>query len=189
MTTLQQQYREIVVPALKKELGVKSDFAVPRLLKIVLNMGVSDPQDPRARKPVIENVVQQFMAISGQKPAVTLARQSIASFKLREGDPLGVKVTLRGKRMWQFLEKLISVALPRVKDFQGVSTTAFDGNGNYSLGIEEQIIFPEVSYDMVERIRSFQAVFATTAKEDAPALQLFTLLGMPFAKETGTRRK
>ncbi|NCN06712.1 MAG: 50S ribosomal protein L5 [Candidatus Pacebacteria bacterium] len=187
MTALQQYYLETVVPQLKKEMDVQSDFAVPRLLKIVLNMGVKDPQEPRARKQALENIVQQFMVISGQKPNITLARKSIASFKLREGDPLGVKVTLRGKRMWQFLEKLIAVALPRVKDFQGVSKTGFDGNGNYSLGIEEQIIFPEVSYDMVESIRSFQAVFVSTAEKNEDALQLLTLLGMPFAKEVDTK--
>jgi large subunit ribosomal protein L5 len=189
MTQLQKHYKETVVPALKKEMGVQSDFAVPRLLKIVVNMGVSDPQDPRARKPVLENISQQFMAITGQKPSITLARKSIAAFKLREGDPLGVSVTLRGKRMWQFFDKLLSVALPRVKDFQGVSATSFDGNGNYSLGIEEQIIFPEVNYDMVERIRSFQAVFVTTATDNEHAKQLFTLLGMPFVKEADTTGK
>ncbi|NCN82597.1 MAG: 50S ribosomal protein L5 [Candidatus Pacebacteria bacterium] len=189
MTALQQHYQDTVVPALKKEMGVKSAFAVPRLLKIVVNMGVSDPQDPRARKPVLENIALQFMAMTGQKPNITLARKSIATFKLRAGDPLGVRVTLRGKRMWQFFEKLLTVALPRVKDFQGVSNTGFDGNGNYSLGIEEQIIFPEVSYDMVEKIRSFQAVFVTTAENNENALRLFTLLGMPFVKEAGTTRK
>ena len=189
MTHLQQYYRETVVPALKKELGVSSDFAVPRLLKVIVNMGVADPQDPRARKPVLENISQQFMAITGQKPNITRARKSIASFKLREGDPLGVKVTLRGKRMWQFFEKLLSVALPRVKDFQGVSNSGFDGNGNYSLGIEEQIIFPEVNYDMIEKFRIFQAVFVTTAESNEQALRLFALMGMPFAKQTSSTRK
>ncbi|MDA1079367.1 MAG: 50S ribosomal protein L5 [bacterium] len=189
MTQLQQHYKDTVVPALKKEMGVQSEFAVPRLLKIVVNMGVSNPQDPRARKPVLENIAQQFMAITGQKPNITLAKKSIATFKLRQGDPLGVSVTLRDNRMWQFFDKLLAVALPRVKDFQGVPSTSFDGNGNYSLGIQEQIIFPEVNFDTVESIRSFQAVFVTTANNNADALRLFTLLGMPFVKKEDTSGK
>lgn len=132
---------------------------------------------------IIENVVTQIEQISGQKPQVTKARKSIAAFKLRQGDPLGLMVTLRGKRMWQFLEKLIGVALPRVKDFRGVPLSAFDGHGNYSLGIEEQIIFPEINYDQIESVRGFQIVMVTTAKNDQEGLALLKKLGLPFEKE------
>lgn len=180
---LKQKYTGDVIPALEKEFGYANVFAVPKLRKIVVNMGVADPQDPRARKQVIENIVEQFRSITGQHPQVTLAKKSIAGFKLREGDPLGVMVTLRGRNMWEFLQKLISVALPRVKDFRGVSRTAFDGQGNYSLGIEEQIIFPEIDYDKIERVRSMQATFVTTAETNQEAYKLLELLGMPFEKE------
>ncbi len=181
--SLKQQYNESVVPALTKQFKYSSIFAVPKLQKIIVNMGVSDPQDPRARKQVIQNIANQFEVITGQKPLITVAHKSIANFKLRQGDPLGVKVTLRGERMWQFLEKLIGVALPRVKDFRGVSKVAFDGQGNYSMGIEEQIIFPEIEYDKIEKVRSLQAVFVTTAKTNDEAFRLLELLGMPFIKE------
>ncbi len=183
MTTLQQHYQQFVLPALQKEFGITNSFAVPRLEKIVLNVGVTQPQDPRARKQVIANVTEQLKVISGQQPVVTLARTSISTFKLRAGDPLGVKVTLRGKYMWEFLNKLISVALPRVKDFRGVSRNAFDGAGNYSLGIDEQIIFPEIKYDAIDSIRSLQAVIVTSARTNEEALKLLELLGMPFTKE------
>ena len=184
MIKLQQHFYETLLPQLQKDLGISSTFALPRLKKIVVNMGVSDPQEPRARKAALENVSEQFASITGQKPVITNARKSIANFKLREGDPMGVTVTLRGKRMWQFLEKLLSIALPRVKDFQGVSRTAFDGNGNYSMGVHEQIIFPEVNYDTIERIRSFQIVFVTSAETNESAFKLLEALGMPFMKET-----
>lgn len=180
---LRDYYNTTIVNNLKKELQLDTVFEVPKLQKIILNIGVADPQDPRQRKQVIMNIVDQFEVISGQKPMVTTARKSIAGFKLRAGDPLGVKVTLRGARMWGFLEKLIGVALPRVKDFRGVSRVAFDGQGNYSMGIEEQIIFPEIDYDKIESIRSLQAVFVTSAKKDEHALKLLELLGMPFEKE------
>lgn len=180
---LRDYYNTTVVNNLKKELQLHTVFEVPKLQKIILNIGVADPQDPRQRKQVIANIVDQFEVISGQKPMITTARKSIAGFKLRAGDPLGVKVTLRGARMWGFLEKLIGVALPRVKDFRGVSRVAFDGKGNYSMGIEEQIIFPEIDYDKIESIRSLQAVFVTSAKSDEHAFKLLELLGMPFEKE------
>lgn len=180
---LSEFYQQTVVPSLQKELKKSSSYSVPRLKKIVVNTGVADPQDPRARKTVIENVAEQFALITGQKAEITVAKKSIANFKLRAGDPLGARVTLRGKRMWQFVEKLISVALPRVKDFRGVSKTAFDGQGNYSLGIEEQIIFPEIDYDTIESVRSLQITFVTTAKTDAEAFALLQKLGMPFVKE------
>ncbi|MBU0974542.1 50S ribosomal protein L5 [Patescibacteria group bacterium] len=180
---LKQLYTSKILPKLKKEFKIANDFGVPKLEKIVVNIGVADPQDPKARKKAIENIVEQFATMTGQKPVVTLAKKSIANFKLRVGDPLGVKVTLRGKRMWGFLEKLISVALPRVKDFRGVSRTAFDHAGNYSMGIEEQIIFPEINYDKIERIRSFQIVFVTSTKEDEKAFRMLELFGMPFEKK------
>lgn len=180
---LRDYYSKTVAQQLKKELKLDNAFEVPKLQKIILNIGVADPQDPRQRKQVIANIVDQFEVISGQKPMITLARKSIANFKLRAGDPLGVKVTLRGQRMWGFLEKLIGVALPRVKDFRGVSRVAFDGQGNYSMGIEEQIIFPEIDYDKIESVRSLQAVFVTSTNSDVQAYKMLELLGMPFEKE------
>ena len=145
MNRLKKQYQEEVVAKLKKDLKIANVFSVPKLDKIVLNMGVADfPQNPRNRMKVIDNVVEQFKTITGQQPQVTKAKKSIAGFKLREGEPLGVMVTLRGEKMWEFLDKLIAIALPRVRDFRGVSRTAFDGNGNYNLGINEQIVFPEI---------------------------------------------
>lgn len=184
MTTLQQLYSEQLVAQLKKELGITNDLAVPRITKAVINVGVTQPVDPRARRQVIDNVVAQIKVISGQQPVVTVAKKSISTFKLRAGDPLGVRVTLRSAYMWEFLTKLIAIALPRVKDFRGVPRTAFDGHGNYSLGIDEQIIFPEINYDSIDSIRSLQVVISTTAKNDQQAYRLLELLGMPFAKET-----
>lgn len=182
-TRLVHHYQNTVVPELKKELKRTSAFAVPRLTKIVVNTGVADPQEPRARQTVLENIAAQFSQITGQKAQITVAKKSIANFKLREGDPLGVRVTLHGQRMWEFVEKLISVALPRVKDFRGVSRTAFDGQGNYSLGLEEQIVFPEIDYDTIESVRSLQITFVTTAETNEEAFLLLEKLGMPFAKE------
>jgi large subunit ribosomal protein L5 len=183
MQALQQHYNENVLPALQKEFGLANMFEAPRLKKVVINTGVSEPADPRARRKVIENVVEQFKVISGQQPQITLAKKSIAGFKLRAGDPLGVMVTLRGDYMWEFVQKLIAIALPRVKDFRGVPKNAFDHQGNYSLGIEEQIIFPEVNYDAIESVRGLQVVFVTSAKNDEQAFRLLELLGMPFEKE------
>ncbi len=183
MPTLREIYTSEVVPALQKEFGYQTNYAVPKLEKIVVNISVADPQDPRQRSQVIDNVVEQFRQITGQQPQITRARKSIAGFKLRQGDPLGVMVTLRGKRMWAFLEKLISVALPRVKDFRGIPAKAFDGQGNYSLGIEEQIIFPEINYDQIESIRSLQATIVTTARTNEESFSLLQKLGLPFEKE------
>jgi large subunit ribosomal protein L5 len=180
---LRDYYNKTISNKLKEELKLSNIFEVPKLKKIIINIGVADPQDPRQRKQVITNIVDQFEVISGQKPMITTARKSIAGFKLRQGDPLGVKVTLRGQRMWGFIEKLIGVALPRVKDFRGISRTAFDGQGNYSMGIEEQIIFPEVDYDKIDRIRSLQVVIVTSTNKDEQAYKLLELLGMPFEKE------
>lgn len=183
MSDLKTKYQQEIVPQLEKEFGIKNVFAVPKLQKVVLNIGVTNPADPRARKPILENIVTQFETISGQKPQVTLAKKSIAGFKLREGDPMGVMVTLRGQRMWDFVTKLITIALPRVKDFRGVSRVAFDGQGNYSLGVEEQIIFPEINYDSIESVRSLQINFVTSAETNEQAFKLLELLGMPFEKE------
>lgn len=183
MNRRRKLYQDKVVPAMLKKHSYSTVFAVPKITKIIVNMGVTDPQDPRARKPVIENITQQFEVITGQKPKISLAKKSIANFKLRDGDPVGVTVTLRGEKMWDFLDKLISIALPRVKDFRGVSTKAFDGQGNYSFGLEEQIIFPEIQYDSIERVRGLQVNIVTTASTDQEALDLLDLLEVPFQKE------
>lgn len=179
-----QYYQEEIRPKLQKQLELKNVFAVPRLTKIVINMGITNPQDPKARKNVIDNVVDQFTNIAGQKSQIALAKQSISGFKLRQGDPVGVMVTLRGKNMWTFLQKLVVVALPRVKDFRGLSRTSFDGQGNYSLGIEEQIIFPEINYDKIDRVHSLQVNIVTSTGSNQKALALLEMLGMPFVKET-----
>lgn len=181
MNRLKQRYQEEITPILKKELGAKSDFQIPKLKKVVINMGVSDPAEPRARRQALDNIKAQIALISGQQPQITYAKKAISNFKLREGDPLGVMVTLRGEKMWEFVDKLISIVLPRVKDFSGTSQTAFDGHGNYSLGIQEQIIFPEIEYDKVERIRSLQINFNISG-DNASAKRMLELLGMPFSK-------
>lgn len=183
MNRLRQRYNEEIKHKLQKELGIENVFAIPAIKKIVLNMGIADfPQNPRQRMTVIDSVLEQFKTIAGQTPQVTKARKSIAGFKLRENEPLGVMVTLRGDRMWDFLDKLIGIGLPRVKDFQGVPSK-LDGQGNYSLGIQEQIIFPEIDYDKITSIRSLQVVIITSAKEDAHGYALLKELGMPFVKE------
>ena len=183
MSRLQQKYQQKIVPQLKTEFKLSNAWAVPKLRKIVVNMGVSDPQEPRQRKQVLENLVEQFKVMTGQHPQTTRAKKSIAGFKLRTGDPLGLMVTLRGKNMWEFLDKLIAVVLPRVKDFRGVSRKAFDGQGNYNLGLEEQIVFPEINYDQIERIRGLQITLVTNTKNETQALKLLELLGIPFQKE------
>ncbi len=187
MQHLKQHYQDSIVPELKKSFAIDNIHAIPRLRKVVINVGITQPVDPRARRKVAENVVEQIKVISGQQPQITLAKKSIAGFKLREGDPLGVMVTLRGDFMWEFVQKLLSVALPRVKDFRGVSRTAFDHQGNYSLGIDEQIIFPEINYDQIDTVRGFQINFVTSAQTDEHAFKLLELLGMPFEKEEGVR--
>ncbi|PIR61714.1 MAG: 50S ribosomal protein L5 [Candidatus Pacebacteria bacterium CG_4_10_14_0_8_um_filter_43_12] len=183
MNDLSKRYQQEIVPQLKKELKEDNLFAVPKLKKIVINSSLKDPQDPKARLKALENLAVQFGQITGQKAMITTAKKAISGFKLRAGDPLGVKVTLRGDRMWQFLTKLISVALPRVKDFRGVSRKAFDGQGNYSMGLEEQIIFPEISYDQIDSIRGMQIGFVTSAQTNEAAFRLLELLGIPFEKE------
>jgi len=170
-------YREQIVPALQKELGIENVMQVPRLEKIVVNVGVGEAlQNAKA----LDATVGDMMIITGQKPVITRARRSIASFKLREGNQVGVKVTLRGNRMWDFIDRLISIALPRQRDFRGVSPDAFDGRGNYSLGLREQLSFPEINYDKIDKIRGLEIQIVTTARTDEEGYALLRHLGMPF---------
>jgi large subunit ribosomal protein L5 len=179
MNRLKEKYLKEVTPALMSKFNYKSVMQVPKIEKIVINMGVGDAvQNPKA----LDSAVEELALISGQKPVVTRAKKSIAGFRLREGMPIGAKVTLRGERMYEFLDKLISVSLPRVRDFRGVSKKSFDGRGNYTLGIKEQLIFPEIDYDKVNKVRGMDIVIVTTAKTDEEARELLTLLGMPFQK-------
>ncbi len=173
-------YKNDVVPAMVKKFSYKNIMEVPRIEKIVINMGVGEAKEnPKA----LESAVSDLTIISGQKPIITKARKSIANFKVREGMNIGCKVTLRGNKMYDFADRLISLALPRVRDFRGVSANSFDGRGNYALGIREQLIFPEISYDQVDKVRGMDIIFVTTAKTDEEAKELLTLLGMPFVKE------
>lgn len=185
MNRRKQQYQQEIVPKLLEEFGYNNKFQANKIQKIVVNMGVADPTDPRARKKIMPGIVKQFEVITGQHPQITTAKKSIANFKLREGDPMGVSVTLRGQVMWEFLDKLIAITLPRVKDFRGVSRTAFDGQGNYSMGVEEQIAFPEISYDAIDKIRSLQVNIVMSSKSNQESFRLLELLGMPFEKEEG----
>jgi large subunit ribosomal protein L5 len=176
---LKDKYTAEVIPALKQKFGYKNINEVPRLEKVVLNMGLGECKDnPKS----MELAVSELAAIAGQKPLVTKAKKSIANFKIREGMNVGAKVTLRGERMYEFVDKLVSISLPRVRDFRGVSTKAFDGRGNYALGVREQLIFPEIDYDKVEKIRGMEMIFVTTAKTDEEAKELLRLMGMPFAQ-------
>ena len=177
MTRLQEKYRAEVVPALQQKFQYKNVMEIPRLEKIVINMGRGDCKD---NAKALELAVSELATISGQKPLVTKSKKSIANFKLRAGMNVGAKVTLRGDIMYEFADKLVSIVLPRVRDFRGVSAKAFDGRGNYSLGVREQLIFPEIEYDKVEKIRGMEMVFVTTAKTDEEAKELLRLLGMPF---------
>ncbi|MDD3110323.1 MAG: 50S ribosomal protein L5 [Eubacteriales bacterium] len=178
-TRLKGKYQAEVVPALQQKFGYKNPMQVPKLEKIVINMGLGDCKD---NTKALENAVDELTKIAGQKPLVTKAKKSIANFKLREGMNVGAKVTLRGTRMEEFFDKLVSIALPRVRDFRGVSPKAFDGRGNYALGVREQLIFPEINYDKVEQIRGMEMIFVTTAHSDEEAKELLGLLGMPFAQ-------
>ncbi|NEU32475.1 50S ribosomal protein L5 [bacterium LRH843] len=179
MNRLKEKYAKDIVPALVEKFNYSSVMAVPKLEKIVVNMGVGDAV---SNAKVLDKAVEELTVISGQKPVVTKAKKSIAGFKLREGMPIGAKVTLRGERMYEFLDKLITVSLPRVRDFRGVSNKAFDGRGNYTLGVKEQLIFPEVDYDKVDKVRGMDVVLVTTAKTDEEARELLTHMGMPFKK-------
>lgn len=177
MNALKEQYEKEVVPALTKKFEYKSTMQVPKLDKIVINIGLGDTREnPKA----LENAMKELAQITGQKPIVTKAKKSIAAFKIREGQDLGCKVTLRKDKMYDFAYKLFNVALPRVRDFRGVSLDSFDGRGNYSMGLKEQLIFPEIEYDKVDKLRGMDIIFVTTAKTDEEARELLKLLGMPF---------
>ncbi len=176
---IKKLYLEEAVPALIKKFGYKNVNMVPKIDKIVLNMGLGDVKD---NSKSFNAAVDELMQIAGQKPIVTKSKKSIANFKVRENMPVGAKVTLRGARMYDFLDKLISIALPRVRDFKGVPSKSFDGRGNYAMGVKEQLIFPEISYDKVEKVRGFDICIITTANTDEEAKELLTLIGMPFAK-------
>jgi large subunit ribosomal protein L5 len=177
MARLQDQYKTEIVPKLREKFGYRNVMQVPRLSKVVVNMGLGDAIE---NVKVIETAAAEISIITGQKPVVTKARKSIANFKLREGVPIGVMVTLRRDQMYHFLDKLIAIALPRVRDFKGVSPKGFDGRGNYTLGIKEQIMFPEVNYDKIDKIRGMNITIVTTARTDEEGLELLRLMGMPF---------
>jgi large subunit ribosomal protein L5 len=177
---LKERYQKEIVPALQKSLGLDNVMEVPRLSKIVLNIGIGKMQ---AEAKVLDGAVEDLTMISGQKPVVTKARKSIANFKLREGQSIGVKVTLRGERMWAFYDRLVNMALPRVRDFRGVSPNSFDGRGNYTLGFTEQLVFPEIQYDSIEQVRGLEVSIITTARNDEGGRALLQMLGMPFRRE------
>jgi len=176
---LKKLYDEQIIPSLEKEFGYKNKFEVPRLDKIVINMGCGEAAED---SKYLEGAVRDMQAISGQKPVITHAKKSVAGFKIREGMPIGCKVTLRRERMYEFLDRLITMALPRVRDFRGISSKSFDGKGNYAFGIKEQIVFLEINYDSVDKIRGMDIIIGTTAKTDKEALALLTAFGMPFRK-------
>ncbi|MDO4178219.1 MAG: 50S ribosomal protein L5 [Phascolarctobacterium sp.] len=178
-TRLQEKYLSEVVPALQDKFQYSNVMQLPKLEKVVINMGVGEAV---ANSKALESAVIDMTAIAGQKPVITKAKKSIANFKVRQGMPLGAKVTLRGDRMYYFLDKLMNLALPRVRDFRGVSATAFDGRGNYALGLKEQLIFPEIEYDKVDKVRGMDIIIVTTAQTDEEARELLRLLGMPFAR-------
>jgi large subunit ribosomal protein L5 len=174
---LRERYRSVVVPSMMKERGYGNANQVPRVDKIVINMGLGDA---RENVKILDHAVADLQTIAGQKPVVTKAKKSIANFKIREGMPIGVKVTLRGARMYEFLDRLVNVALPRVRDFKGVSPKSFDGRGNYALGLREQVIFPEIVYDKIDKVRGMDVILCTTARSDEEAKVLLTQLGLPF---------
>ena len=178
MPNLKAKYVADVAPALMQKFGYKSTMQIPRLDKIVINVGCSEA---RENPKVLDAVVRDLTTISGQQAVITKAKKSVANFKLREGMPIGAKVTLRGDKMWEFLDRLFNVALPRVRDFRGISADGFDGRGNFALGIKEQLIFPEIEYDKIDKIRGMDIVMVTTAKSDEEARELLTLVGAPFA--------
>ena len=175
---LKKLYQDEVAPALMQKFGYKSVMQIPRLEKIVVNVGCSEA---RENAKVLDAVVNDLTTITGQKAVITKAKKSVANFKLREGMPIGAKVTLRGNKMWEFLDRLFNVALPRVRDFRGISADAFDGRGNYALGVKEQLIFPEIEYDKIDKIRGMDIVMCTTAQTDEEARELLKLIGAPFA--------
>lgn len=177
---LKERYQKEIVPALMKSLGLKNIMQVPRVEKVVVNIGVGEALE---NAKALDAAVADLSRVTGQKPIVTRARKSIANFRLREGRAIGVKVTLRGERMWAFLDRLMNIALPRVRDFRGVSPNAFDGRGNYTLGLREQLVFPEIEYDQIDKLRGLEVTIVTTAHNDELGRQLLEMLGMPFRKE------
>ena len=179
MNRLEQKYVETVKPSLMKEFNYSSSMEAPKIVKVVINMGVGDAIDNPKN---LDEAVAELTQIAGQKPVITKAKKSVANFKLREGMPIGCKVTLRGERMYEFLDKLFNISLPRVRDFHGVSATAFDGRGNYTLGVKEQLIFPEINFDKVNKVRGMDVVIVTTAKTNNEAHALLKEMGMPFTK-------
>lgn len=179
MTRMKKKYLEEVAPALMKKFEYKSPMQIPRLNKIVVNVGCGDAKD---NAKVMDAIVSDISAITGQKAVISKAKKSVANFRLREGMPVGVKVTLRQNKMWEFLDRLFNVALPRVRDFRGISPTAFDGRGNYALGVKEQLIFPEIDYDKIEKIRGMDIVICTTAETDEEGRELLALMGAPFTQ-------
>ena len=176
---LKETYKSEVAPALMKKFGYKSVMQIPKLDKIVINVGCGEA---RENSKVVDAIISDLSQITGQRPVVCRAKKSVANFKLREGMPVGAKVTLRGDKMWEFLDRLFNVALPRVRDFQGINPNAFDGRGNYALGIKEQLIFPEIEYDKIDKIRGMDIVICTTAQTDEEARELLTLVGAPFER-------
>lgn len=179
MSRYAEMYKNDVAPALMKKFGYKSPMQIPKFDKIVVNVGAGDAKE---NSKVIDSVIEEITMITGQKAVPTYAKKSVANFKLREGVKIGVKVTLRGENMYEFMDKLFNLALPRVRDFKGINPNAFDGRGNYALGLKEQLIFPEIQYDKVEKVRGMDIIFVTTAKTDEEARELLTLMGAPFAK-------
>jgi large subunit ribosomal protein L5 len=177
MARLKERYQKEVAPAVAKEFGITNPMAIPRVTKVVLNMGMGEAI---ANAKILDTAADELRAITGQKPVVTKAKKSIASFKLRQGMPIGVMVTLRGERMYEFLDRLVSIALPRVRDFRGISPKAFDGRGNYTIGVREQLIFPEIDFNKVDKLRGMNITIITTARDDEQARALLKGLGMPF---------
>lgn len=179
MSRYAEMYKNDVAPALMKKFGYKSPMQIPKFDKIVVNVGAGDAKE---NSKAIDSIIEEITMITGQKAVPTYAKKSVANFKLREGVKIGVKVTLRGENMYEFMDKLFNLALPRVRDFKGINPNAFDGRGNYALGLKEQLIFPEIEYDKVEKVRGMDIIFVTTAKTDEEARELLTLMGAPFAK-------
>ena len=179
MATLKNEYKERILPALMKKFNYSTVMQAPKLLKIVLNEGLGDATQD---KKIIETAINELTAITGQKAVATLSKKDISNFKVRKKMPIGARVTLRGERMYEFMDRLFNFALPRVRDFKGINPNAFDGRGNYALGLKEQLIFPEIEYDKIEKIRGMDIVFVTTAENDEEAKELLTLMGAPFAK-------
>ena len=179
MATLKETYKSDIAPALMKKFGYKSVMQIPKLDKVVITVGCGEARD---NAKVIDAIINDLSAITGQRPVVCKARKSVANFKLREGMNIGAKVTLRGERMYEFLDRLFNVALPRVRDFRGINANSFDGRGNYNMGLKEQLIFPEIDYDKIDKVRGMDLCFVTTATTDEEARELLTLMGAPFAK-------